>query len=211
MAQMRRRVLVVDHDPAWADTFEALRRDVWAAVCDVALSVEHVGSTAVPGLAAKPVIDMDVVVASRVSVPEAVARLGALGYAHQGNLGIEGREAFAAPPGLPAHHLYVCIQGGEALANHLALRDFLRRSPAAAAEYGRLKKALAAQFPEDVDSYVAGKTDYILRALRDAGLAEALLQAIGRQLTPQRPRGGSSEAGHPGSRDPDPPPTDTGS
>lgn len=147
MAENRRRVLVVDYDPSWPDMFEALRRAVWAAVHDVALSVEHVGSTAIPGLAAKPVIDIDVVVASHDKVPETIARLGALGYVHQGNLGIKDREAFRSPEGLPAHHLYVCWAGSDALANHLALRDFLRRDPLAAAEYGRIKKQLAAQFP----------------------------------------------------------------
>jgi len=177
-AASRRRVLVVDYDPSWPDTFETLRRDVWAAVCDVALSVEHVGSTAVPGLAAKPVIDMDVIVAERARVPGAVARLGALGYVHRGNLGIEDREAFTSPQGPPAHHLYLCIQGSVALANHLALRDFLRRNPAAAAEYGRLKKQLATEFPNDVDSYCAGKTDYILTMLRSASVPESWLQAI---------------------------------
>jgi len=173
-----RRVLVVDYDPLWPNAFEVLRRAVWTAVRDIALSVEHVGSTAVPGLAAKPIIDMDVIVASHGKVPEAIVRLGALGYVHRGNLGIEDREAFGSPEGLPAHHLYVCIQGSAALANHLALRDFLRHNPTAAAEYGSLKKQLAAEFPSDVDSYIAGKTDYILTVLRNAGFPEPWLQAI---------------------------------
>ncbi len=156
-----------------------LRRAVWAAVREVALSVEHVGSTAVPGLAAKPIIDIDVVVDSRDKVPEAIARLGALGYVHRGNLGIEDRDAFTSPEGLPAHHLYVCLQGSAALANHLALRDFLRCDAAAAAEYGRIKKRLAAQFPGDIESYISGKTDCILAILRSAGFPESVLQAIG--------------------------------
>jgi len=178
MTHNRPRVLVVDYDPSWPDTFEVLRRGVWAAVYDIALAVEHVGSTGVPGLAAKPVIDMDVIVTSRDEVPEVIVRLGALGYLHQGNLGIEDREAFRSPEGLPAHHLYVCLEGGTALANHLALRDFLRRNPAAAAEYGRIKKQLAAQFPHDMDGYISGKTNYILATLRSAGFPESVLQTI---------------------------------
>lgn len=178
LTESRRRILVVDYDPSWPATFEALRRDVWAAVSEVALSIEHVGTTSVPGLAAKPFIDMDVIVAERARVPQAIARLGALGYVHQGNLGIEDREAFASPPRLPAHNLYVCIRGGVALANHLTLRDYLRRNPAAAAEYGRLKKQLAEEFRNDVDSYGAGKTNYILTMLRSASIPESWLQAI---------------------------------
>lgn len=178
MTKSRRSVIVVDYDPSWPDTFAALRQDVWPAVSHIALSIEHVGSTAVPGLAAKPVIDMDIIVASHAEVPQAIARLGTLGYVHRGNLGIEDREAFANPQGRPAHNLYVCIQGRSALANHLALRDFLRRNPAAAAEYGLLKKHLAAQFPMDIDSYIAGKTDYIITVLRNVGFPEPQLQAI---------------------------------
>lgn len=178
MAQTSRSVRVVDYDPSWPDTFEALRRNVWLAVCDLALSVEHVGSTAVPGLPAKPIIDMDVIVASHDGVSEVIARLGPLGYVHKGNLGIAGREAFGSPEALPAHHLYVCVQGSVPLANHLALRDFLRRDPTAVMEYGRLKKQLASRFPDDIDSYIAGKTDYIIGVLRNAGVPEPGLEAI---------------------------------
>lgn len=178
LAENRPRVCVVDYDPSWPDTFEALRREVWPAVREVALSIEHVGSTAVPGLAAKPVIDMDVIVAARDRVAEAIARLGALGYVHRGNLGIEDREAFSSAQRLPTHHLYLCVQGSAALANHLALRDYLRRNPAAVAQYGRLKKELAAEFPDDVDRYGAAKTDRILTMLRSASIPETWLQAI---------------------------------
>lgn len=178
MAEPPRKVRVVDYDLSWPRTFEVLRQSVWPAVCDVASSLEHVGSTAVPGLAAKPIIDMDVVVASRDEVPEVIARLSALGYTHKGNLGIEDREAFQSPEALPAHHLYVCLEGSAALENHLALREFLRREPTAVMEYGRLKKQLACRFPRDIDGYIAGKTDYIVSILRSAGVAEDRLEAI---------------------------------
>lgn len=178
LAENRRRVQVVDYDPSWPATFEALRREVWPAVRDVALSIEHVGSTAVPGLAAKPVIDIDVIVSARERLADAIARLRALGYVHRGNLGIEDREAFSSPQRLPAHHLYLCVQGSSALANHLGLRDYLRSNPSAAAEYGRLKKQLAAAFPDDVDRYGAAKTDCILEMLRSASVPETWLQAI---------------------------------
>lgn len=162
---------------------------MWAAVRDIALSIEHVGSTAVPGLAAKPVIDIDVVVTSRDKVPQVIERLGALGYLHRGNLGIEDREAFVSPSDRAAHHLYATLQGSVALANHLALRDFLRGNPQAAAEYGRLKKHLAAQFPDDVDRYTTGKTEYILTVLRNCGITEPLLRAISDANRPTAARG----------------------
>jgi GrpB-like predicted nucleotidyltransferase (UPF0157 family) len=164
-----RTIVVVDYDPSWPLTFASLRAPVWDAVRDVALAVEHVGSTAVPGLAAKPIIDIDVIVSARAEIRAAVDRLAAVGYVHQGNLGIEGREAFESPAGLPAHHLYVCVQGSAALINRLTLRDYLRGHPDRAAAYGQLKKQLAAQFPTDIDKYGAGKTDFVLATLRAAG------------------------------------------
>jgi GrpB-like predicted nucleotidyltransferase (UPF0157 family) len=175
-----RTVVVVDYDSAWPELFQQLRTPVWSVVHDVAVSIEHVGSTAVPGLAAKPIIDMCVIVASEREVPLAIARLATLGYVHLGNLGIEGREAFRRPDGLPPHNLYVCPQGSLGLENQLAVRDYLRTHPETARAYGELKTRLAREFPQDIDSYVAGKTDLILGILREQGLAAERLAAIER-------------------------------
>jgi GrpB-like predicted nucleotidyltransferase (UPF0157 family) len=166
-----RKILVVEYDRAWPVAFAALRAPIEEALRGVALVIEHVGSTAVPGLAAKPIIDIDAVVPSPAEIPMAIDRLASMGYVHSGNLGIEGREAFESPAALPAHHLYLCVKGGSALANHLAVRDYLRRDPATAAEYGRLKMRLAEQFPHDIESYMAAKTDFLAAILRTAGVA----------------------------------------
>jgi GrpB-like predicted nucleotidyltransferase (UPF0157 family) len=166
----------MDYDSTWPATFVTLQAPIWEALRGVALSVEHIGSTSVPRLAAKPIIDIDVVVPSRTKMSVIIERLAKLRYVHRGNLGIENREAFDSPTGLPAHHLYACLQGTAALANHLAVRDYLRRDPAAAAAYGKLKKQLAAQFPTDVESYVAGKTDFLIEILGRAGLIDATPQ-----------------------------------
>jgi GrpB-like predicted nucleotidyltransferase (UPF0157 family) len=175
-----RTVVVVDYDPLWPEAFERVRSNVWTVVSDLALSVEHVGSTAVPGLAAKPIIDVSVVVRAETHVPTAIERLATLGYAHRGNLGIEGREAFDSPEGLPVHNLYLCTLHGMGLANHLAVRDHLRTHPETAKEYGELKKQLAERFPRDIDGYIDGKTDFLLRILRVAGLPAARLGEIER-------------------------------
>jgi GrpB-like predicted nucleotidyltransferase (UPF0157 family) len=171
-------IIVVDYDPAWSTQFEVLRSTILSAVADIAVAIEHVGSTSVPGLAAKPIIDIDIVVASAADVSVAVERLAVIGYEHQGNLGVEGREAFKSPPEPPRRNLYVCVQGGTALHNHLMLRDYLRNNSDSAAEYGRLKKQLAARFPTDIDKYIDGKTDFILKVLREMGLTDQLLIAI---------------------------------
>jgi GrpB-like predicted nucleotidyltransferase (UPF0157 family) len=173
-----RSITVVDYDPAWSTQFETLRSILLSAVGDIAVAVEHIGSTSVPGLAAKPIIDIDVVVASAADVTVAIERLAVIGYEHRGNLGVEGREAFGSPPEPPQRHLYVCIQGGTALQNHLALREYLRKNSDSAAKYGRLKKQLAARFPKDMDNYIDGKTAFILGVLRDMGLSHHQLAAI---------------------------------
>jgi GrpB-like predicted nucleotidyltransferase (UPF0157 family) len=187
-------VSVVDYDAAWPAAFAELRGPIWKAVEDVALAIEHVGSTAVPGLAAKAVVDMDIVVRSANAMPTVIERLAALGYVHRGNLGIEGREAFERPPDSPQHHLYACVAGSVALRNHLHVRDWLRAHPHAAAAYGALKKELAARFSNDIDGYVEGKSGFLLEILRAGGFPPDELAAIAaanqsRQRAPHREDG----------------------
>ena len=176
----RGAIEVVDYDRAWAAQFESLRSLLATALGDSALSIEHVGSTAVPGLAAKPIIDIDIVVASSSKVPTVIQRLATLGYLYQGNMGIEDRGAFKSPTkgDQPAHHLYVCTQDSVALKDHLVIRDFLRSNPEAAARYGALKKNLATRFPNRRDQYVDGKTQFLLKILEQSGFSHHVLSAI---------------------------------
>jgi GrpB-like predicted nucleotidyltransferase (UPF0157 family) len=179
-------VVVVDYNEEWPRQFEQLGARIWPAVADIAVRIEHVGSTSVVGLAAKPIIDITLVVAERNDVSPMIARLATLDYRHRGTLGIEDREAFDHRPDLDRHNLYVCPEGTIGLVNQLAVRDYLRAEPDAARQYGALKKRLAALFPDDIDSYVFGKTDFILEVLRRAGLTEAQLAAI--EQVNRRPR-----------------------
>ncbi len=162
-------VVVVPYDPAWPAAFELLRDHVAAALGELAVGIEHVGSTAVPDCDAKPIVDVDVVIRHADDLPEVVQRLATLGYTHLGDLGIVGREAFRAPPSdLPRHHLYVCASGAAALQAHLILRDALRADPDLAAAYGALKRDLAQRYRDDRDSYAEGKTAFITSVLLDA-------------------------------------------
>lgn len=172
------KVQVVEYDPEWPRIFERIRSYVWPAVRDIALNVEHVGSTSVPGLSAKPVIDACIVVATSKEVPACIERLTTIGYVHRGNLGVPEREAFRRPDTLPRHHLYLSPRDSLSLKNHLGLRDYLRSHPEAAREYGELKTSLARRFPEDIDSYIVGKTDFVLRILGEIGLSEMERTAI---------------------------------
>src|SRR5262245_39790952 len=175
-----RTIVVADYDPRWPEIFERLRSEIWPAVGDVASAIEHVGSTSVPGLPAKPIIDVTVILPSAADVPLAIQRLATLGYEHQGDLGISGREAFKSPERLPRHHLYLCPLDSTALANHLAVRDYLRAHPDTARDYGALKKRLAREFPHDIGRYIDGKTDLLLEILRACGLSTAQLEAVAR-------------------------------
>ena len=160
-------VVVVPYDAEWPATFERLRDRIAPLLGELAVGIEHVGSTAVPGLAAKPIVDMDVVIRPDTDFAEIVARLAEADYVHLGDLGIAGREAFRSAPGLPRHHLYVCAAGTAALQAHLTLRDALRADPQLAAAYGELKFALAERYRNDRDSYTEGKTAFITSVLLD--------------------------------------------
>lgn len=172
------KVEVVAYDPQWSHTFEEIRAVVWPAVQHASIALEHVGSTSVPGLCAKPVIDACVVVASRRDTPFVVKALVKIGYEHRGDLGVPDREAFRAPASLPRHHLYVSPRASVSLRNQLGLRDYLRAHPEAATEYGALKTSLATQFPNDMDAYIAGKTDFILGMLGKVGLTDDEIASI---------------------------------
>jgi GrpB-like predicted nucleotidyltransferase (UPF0157 family) len=175
-----RTIYVIDYVPEWPEHFAQLRERIWPSVSDFATGIEHVGSTSVPGLAAKPVIDIDIVVASRQDISLVVKRLANLGYTHVGDLGIRDREAFDLPSPDLAHNLYVCPSDSLALRNHLALRDHLRAHPMDVAAYSALKKELARRFPHDIASYVEGKTDFILSVLARRGLSPDSLDSIRR-------------------------------
>lgn len=170
---MKQRIDVEHYRAEWPKTFDELRQIIWPIVNDVAASIEHVGSTSVPGLAAKPIIDIDIVVESLSLVPEVIRRLRELGYEHRGDLGVPGREAFRRPSGSPKHNLYVCIASSVAFRNHVMLRDYLRSNPAARDEYGQLKMRLAEEYAGNIDGYCEAKTSFIISILAQQGLSQS--------------------------------------
>jgi GrpB-like predicted nucleotidyltransferase (UPF0157 family) len=177
-ATSNRAIQVVDYDPEWPNLFQQVRERVWPSIRDFAIAIEHVGSTSVPGLAAKPVLDIDVVIPSPSEIQLAITRLSSLGYSHRGDLGIEDREAFTAPADGPAHHLYVCPSESVGLLNHLTLRDHLRAHPSDIDKYSTLKKSLAEECSGDINSYVEGKTGFILEILARHRFSAERLESI---------------------------------
>jgi GrpB-like predicted nucleotidyltransferase (UPF0157 family) len=158
--------VVAEYDPGWPGVFERLRDRLDAVLAGVAHVTEHVGSTAVCGLAAKPIIDVDIVVANQAAVGPAAKALAAAGWRHEGDLGIKGREAFLPPADAAYHHLYLVVAGSRPHRDHIDLRDFLRAHPRHAARYAALKRQLAVLLEADRDAYVRGKEDMITEFLR---------------------------------------------
>lgn len=169
-------IVVADYDPSWRTWFETLRAHLWPAVSDLALGVEHVGSTSVPGLAAKPIIDVDIVVAEEASLRPVIERLSSLGYTWRGDYGVTGREAFAPPDGaeLPPHHLYLVVENNRAHVDHWLLREVLASDEVARRQYGELKAKNALEAEGDIDFYVAAKAAFVAglleRARADRGM-----------------------------------------
>lgn len=161
---------VVDYDPTWPTQFTEIAGRVRAAFTDgPTITVEHIGSTSVAGLAAKPIIDVGIVVPASSDAPDAIARLATLGYVHQANLGIAGHEAFRSPSNGPRHRLCVYPQNiSPLLREQLAFRDYLRTHPDEADQYGALKKELAARFISDHVGYTEAKTDFVRSVLARA-------------------------------------------
>lgn len=163
------RVTVLPHDPAWHVAFETVRADLAGALAGVPVAaIEHVGSTSVPGLAAKPVLDIDVVV-ERAHLAAAIAALEAAGYTHEGDKGVPDRHFLRAHEG-PDRHVYVCVAGALSLRNHLAVRDTLRADDELRDAYGAVKLALAAQELDGIEDYIDGKNDIVQRILTAAGI-----------------------------------------
>ena len=186
-----RTIIVEDYNPQWAKDFEALKAVYEKQLADIHCQIIHVGSTSVEGLAAKPIIDVDIVVKTQEDIQKCIHRLEQLGYVHAGQRGIQGRESFdRTDERVPYyeidkkwrdHHLYVCMEGIDALTNHLKLKAFLQSNPEAVKAYSELKKELAKKYPHDIDSYIAEKTELIVGFLEKAGMDKEVLKSISSQ------------------------------
>jgi GrpB-like predicted nucleotidyltransferase (UPF0157 family) len=163
-------VRVVAHDPAWTALFDAEAGRIAAAVraADApSLALEHIGSTSVPGLAAKPILD--ILAGHRPDVPAAtyIDPLTSVGYIYRGDRGLPGREFFRR--GDPrSHHVHLTAVGSSYWREYLSFREALRADPALVAAYAELKLALAARHPRDREAYIEGKTAFVRRVVAAA-------------------------------------------
>nr|WP_068889423.1 GrpB family protein [Pedobacter panaciterrae] len=186
-----KEVVVVPYSNNWASVFEDLSAIFSKYLKDYIIGIEHVGSTAIPGLSAKPIIDLDIIIQDKSNFKEIIRILKKLGYNYLGEMGIIGREAFERISDLSPndgsgkqwlrHNLYVCTEDSMGLKNHIRFRDYLRSHPALVNEYGTLKMELAKKYPFDIDGYINGKTDFIISILAKNGFDNEILKSIKQQ------------------------------
>ena len=168
-----KNVVVEKWNPKWKDEFERIVDSLGEDIIYNSVKIEHVGSTSVEGLSAKPIIDLDIVIENDKF--EIIKRLlNDKGYKHEGDLGIEGREAFSysGKEELMTHHLYVCPQDSKELFRHIIFRNFLKNNPDLAAEYSNVKEQAAVLYPDDIDKYMEFKSEIIEKIYKKCRLLE---------------------------------------
>ena len=157
------RIVLAAHDARWAERFAEEAALIRAALRDVVIDLHHIGSTAIPGIAAKPIIDMLAVVSSLDALDRASSSLDPLGYESKGEFGIVGRRYFRkdSAAGIRTHHLHAFAAGSGEIARHLNFRDYLRAHPAEARKYEALKLSLAERTLGDWNLYTEGKEGFV--------------------------------------------------
>ena len=160
------------YDKAWKSAFEEIKKEIERVIGDLIIGIEHVGSTSVEGLSAKPIIDIDVVIKDYSVFATVVQKLETIGYIHEGDLGIKDREAFkySNKPHLQKHHLYVCPQYSEELHRHVTFRDYLKNNREAVKKYSLVKETAAILFPNEIEKYIDYKTPCIEELYMRCGL-----------------------------------------
>ena len=168
-----KRVVVEKWNPQWKYEYEKIVASLGKDIIYNSIKIEHVGSTSVEGLSAKPVIDLDIVIEKdKFAIIKEL--LNKKGYEYEGDLGIEGREAFSysGKEELMTHHLYVCPKDSKELFKHITFRDFLKNNPALASEYSKVKEQAAVLYPDDIDKYMEFKSEIIEKIYKRCGLLE---------------------------------------
>ncbi len=167
-----KKVIVLPYDSTWKSDFEKIKSEIESALGKLAVRIEHVGSTSVEGMSAKPCIDIDVVIEDYTVFDAVVQKLQSIGYTHEGDLGIPDRHAFkyTDKPHLQTHHLYVCPAYSKELLRHTAFRDFLKAHPEAVKKYSAVKEKAAQLFPDNIDRYIEYKSPCIEELYKQCGL-----------------------------------------
>ena len=160
---MPMQVVVEPHNPVWVELFASESQLVAAALGSNVVVIHHIGSTAIPTIYAKPIVDMLIEVADIDAVDTRNPAMAALGYEAMNECGIPGRRYFRKDneAGIRTHHIHTFTQGCTEVTRHLAFRDFLIAHPAWAQQYSNLKRQLVETHPESIDDYMDGKDEFI--------------------------------------------------
>lgn len=166
------QVIIVDYDPLWPQMYEEERARISDAIGEYLIDIQHVGSTSIPGLSAKPILDIMPVIRSIALVPQCVEPLAALDHAYFGENGIPGRHYFRKPADITSQpqkvHLHVLEKGHDQWAMMLLFREYLRMHPESAQQYDTLKRELAAQYGSDRAGYTDAKEAFVKSIIRSA-------------------------------------------
>lgn len=166
---LMRNIVIVEYTTAWQEMFTAESLCLNHALESVLISIHHIGSTSVPGLAAKPTIDMLAVVQSLNELDTLNHVMLDLGYEPKGELGIVGRHFFAkGSDDNRTHHVHAYERGHPEIESHLDFRDYLRAHPEQVRRYAELKSKLSEQHRNDVEAYIEGKSPFIKETIRNA-------------------------------------------
>jgi GrpB-like predicted nucleotidyltransferase (UPF0157 family) len=160
---MTRQVLVVPYDEQWPQMYKREIERIYPVLRDEIVSTHHIGSTSIPGMRAKPIIDILLEVKDIIRIDGYNDAMIGLGYSPRGEMGIPGRRYFSReePVDVRTHHVHAYQKGDRSIERHLAFRDYMIEHPQDAERYIQLKKELAEKFPMDIDSYIAGKEAFV--------------------------------------------------
>ena len=163
------RVIVTEYQPAWVEQFEEEAQALKQILKENCLKVEHIGSTSVPNLAAKPIIDFLVIVEEIEKVDLLQWEFERIGYEYMGEFGLSGRRYLQKGPIKRTHHVHIYqFDNTQEILRHLAFRNYLRENPAIVTTYGTLKKQLAQAHPDSIDKYMDGKDAFIKKIEKEA-------------------------------------------
>jgi GrpB-like predicted nucleotidyltransferase (UPF0157 family) len=158
-----RKVDVVFHNPQWREAFAKESQELWQTLGDNVVAIHHIGSTAIPGIYAKPIIDLLIEVKAIAKVDECDRAMEDLGYEVMGEYGISGRRYFRKndAAGVRTHHVHTFEVNTPEVEKHLIFRDYMTAHQEEAQRYSELKCELARKYPDDIDRYVEGKAEFI--------------------------------------------------
>lgn len=156
-------ITIVDYDLRWPEIFEDERARIVEAIGERVVEIQHIGSTAVPGLASKALIDIMAAVRSMADADECIAPLEALGYTYRGEVVFAGSHYYKKirEDGERTHNIHLCEGSNQEWERHILFRDYLRNHPTVALEYAALKRGLAAKFVDDRVGYTNAKDEFV--------------------------------------------------